>query len=99
MSKSMIETAIPRYKFSCGEKRSRWEMLERVAALPDELQKELRDVVALKVLSRNVVSEDNDFIMGNVDDEETEEMERAGIIVGEEPADGEQFFLIVLPRS
>ena len=89
----MIEMAIPKYKFSCGEKRSRQEMLERVATLPDELQIKLRDRVALKVLSCNTILEDHDFEMGNVDDKETEEIEGAGIIVGEELVDGEDFFL------
>ena len=93
MSKSMIETAIPEYKFSRGEKRSRRVMLERVAMLPNELQKKLRDGVASKVLSQNVVSEDQDLVMGDVDDEEIEEIEGAGMTVDEEPADGEDLFL------
>ena len=45
MTMSMIVSTIPEYKFSRQEKRCWHEMMERVATLPEELQKKLRSAV------------------------------------------------------
>jgi len=50
MTMAMIICAVPEFKFSRRGKRSRHEMLEKVATLPSELQNKIRVSAKEKVL-------------------------------------------------
>ena len=79
MTMSKIVSAIPDYKFSRQEKRCRREMMERVATLPEELQKKLRAAVKGKqkdtLREPKFVFDDGDCVMGIADDDELEDDE------------------------
>ena len=86
MTMAMIVSAVPEYKFSRREKRSRQEMLERVVMLPVELQAKLRAVAKdkrMKILGESaIVFDDEDCVMEMAGDALSEDVGCGG--------DGEQ---------